>query len=157
MTSGPNGARGDRAAERRARARRVGAGVALAALLAVAGCSSGPTDFLDEALDAPATTAAAHPAPLSADQRDALEQDLLAAADRQTAAGSSAGAAIGSPLALSAIGQRQSEAAKALVEETRAGAPTPGPADPRVIPGGVPILCADGQPVAADGLCPVIR
>lgn len=127
---------------------------ALAAVLTVAGCSSGPTDFIDTALAAP--TAPAPAVGLSAADRTALEQDLVATADRTAAAGSSADAGVGPPLALSAIGEQQSAAARALIAETQAGT-VAAPADPRVIPGGAPILCADGQSVAADGLCPARR
>jgi hypothetical protein len=114
----------------------------LAAILA--GCASGPSDFVDLA-----TLDSAPPPPQvrTEAQRSALEKDLAATGNRQAAAGAAADAGLPSAMALAVIRQQQNEEARALLEAA-------GPVPPANAPSPAAPACPDGVAPAADGTCP---
>lgn len=118
-----------------------------AAVVALAACSSGPTDFVDVATLGESSLAP--PQQVHSDaQKAALEHDLSRSGDALAARGASADAGLPSAMALAIIRQQQNEEAKALLEEARA---SPPPAATRDV---APAACADGRPRDSAGACP---
>lgn len=113
---------------------------ALAAVLFLAACSSGPTDFVDVATVAGDDRAP--PQVRSAAQQAELQKTLSASGTALAARGAAADDGLSSAMALTVIRQQQNEEARALLQEA-GGMPAPAAAP-----------CGGGAVRGTDGRCP---
>jgi hypothetical protein len=108
-----------------------------AALLALAACSSGPTDFVEVAAPPSLETTVKTDV-----QRTALERELTAQGQRQVAAGSVADSSLPAAMALQVARDQQSEDVRALLDSAGIQGATEAA-----------LVCAEGLVAALDGTC----